>query len=101
MVGDSENGVKTLRDGEISNEVHGHCVEGERLWSGGNGMKRDFWLMGGWFGGLAGGTAPDVRRNKGALVRPPIVSGNRLQGSVDAGVSCRGMVMVGVQYLSS
>jgi hypothetical protein len=101
MIGDCEDSVKTLRRGEVGYEIHGHHVKGECLWLGGNGMKRDFWAMGGQFGGLADSIALDICRNERALVWPPIVLGNRLQGSVDARVSDGWIVMVGAQYLPS
>jgi hypothetical protein len=94
VVGNGEDAVKAVREGELNNEIHGDSFEGEGGAVSCDGAVGNTGARGNGFGGLTGGATSDERGDKGFHMGPPIIFGDEKASFEDAGVTCGGGVMV-------
>ena len=94
VVRDGEDAVKAIGERELNDEVHSDGLKGEGGAVSRNGAMRNARARGVNFGGLAGGASPDEGGNEGFHVGPPVILGDEETGFEDAGVTCRGGIMV-------
>ena len=94
MVGNGEDAVKAVGEGELNNEIHGDGFKGEGSAVGRDGAMGNTGSRGNGLGGLTGGATVDEGGDKGFHMGPPIVVGDEKASFEDAGVTCSGGVMV-------
>ena len=94
VVCNGEDAVKSVREQEFNDEIHGDGFEREGGAVGRDGAVGNMGARGNGFGGLTGGATADEGGDKGFHMGPPIILGDEKAGFEDAGVSCGGGVMV-------
>ena len=94
VVCNGEDAIKSVREREFNNEVHGDSFKGEGSVVGGDGAMQDMGARGISFGGLTGGATPDEGGDKGLHVGPPVILGDEKAGFEDAGVTRGGGIVV-------
>ena len=94
VIGDGEDAVEAIGEGEFNDKVHGNGFKGEGGAVGRDGAVRDAGARGIDFGGLASGATTDEGSDKGLHVGPPVILGDEEAGLEDAGVTCSGGIVV-------
>jgi hypothetical protein len=94
VIGDGQDGVKTIGKGELDDEVHGNNLEREGGRISDDRVEGGLRSGGKWFRGLADGAAFDIGSDEGAKLGPPVVKAEEGGGFKSTRVSSSGGVMV-------